>query len=309
MTPPPARPPLPVTIIGGYLGAGKTTLVNHLLRQADGLRLAILVNEFGDLAIDPDLIESQDDDVINIAGGCVCCSYGSDLMASLMDLAEQDPAPDHLLIEASGVALPEAIAQSVGLIARYSVEGIAVLVDAETVRAHGRDPYLADTIERQLAAADVIVLNKTDLVEAEELAGTRRWLAERAPGRGILETVRAQVPLGVLIGGRLDRTLAERPRADAAHHHTEHGVAVVHLDEPMEPEDLARRLASEEAGLVRSKGFVEAGDGRLWCVQTVGRRWSVDEAPSGARQPGDIVCISQTGPVDADSLRHLLRTG
>ena len=97
---------LPVTVIGGYLGAGKTTLVNHLLRHAEGRRLAVLVNEFGELPIDADLIEAEGDDLISISGGCVCCSFGSDLTAALLRLAALEPRPDHVVIEASGVAIP-----------------------------------------------------------------------------------------------------------------------------------------------------------------------------------------------------------
>jgi len=91
---------LPVTVIGGYLGAGKTTLINHLLRTANGMRLAVLVNEFGALSIDEDLIEAEQDDIISIAGGCICCSFGDDLSAALMDICAFKPPPDHILIEA-----------------------------------------------------------------------------------------------------------------------------------------------------------------------------------------------------------------
>ena len=97
---------IPVSVIGGYLGAGKTTLVNHLLRNANGRKLAVLVNEFGELPIDADLIEADDGDMISIAGGCICCSYGSDLVGALMELPERMPNMDGMLIEASGVALP-----------------------------------------------------------------------------------------------------------------------------------------------------------------------------------------------------------
>jgi G3E family GTPase len=93
---------IPVTVIGGYLGAGKTTVVNHLLRHAAGRRIAILVNEFGDLPIDQDLIEAEGEDMIAISGGCICCSFGSDLTAALIKLSELTPTPDHVVIEASG---------------------------------------------------------------------------------------------------------------------------------------------------------------------------------------------------------------
>ena len=141
-----AAGPLQVTVVGGYLGAGKTTLVNHLLRNADGLRLAVLVNEFGELPIDADLIEAEDDKIISIAGGCVCCSYGNDLMLALMDLAKMKPRPDHVLLESSGVAIPGSIAASIGLLADFSADGVVILADAETIRKNAADRYVGDTV-------------------------------------------------------------------------------------------------------------------------------------------------------------------
>ncbi len=136
---------LPVIVIGGYLGAGKTTLVNRLLRNAGGRRIAVLVNEFGELPIDADLIEGEKDGVIGIAGGCVCCSYGSDLVEGLQAL-RRGFEPDILLIEASGVGLPSSIAQTVELVPGYAVRGVVVLLDAERILGQAADPYLADTV-------------------------------------------------------------------------------------------------------------------------------------------------------------------
>ena len=229
MTDIPAASDLPVTLIGGYLGAGKTTLINRLLRQADGLRLAVLVNDFGELPIDADLIESQDDNVISIAGGCVCCSYGSDLMAALVDLDRLVPRPHHLLIETSGVALPLAIAQSVRLIAGYALDGIVVLADAENIRVRGRDRYLGDTIERQLATADIVILNKTDLVGPTELADTRQWLLEKASISRLVETVGADIPLPTLLGIGSDQ-LEGADWQQHSHHHANHEAAVFSVD-------------------------------------------------------------------------------
>ena len=108
-----AVPPLPTVLIGGYLGAGKTTLVNHLLRQADGRRVAVLVNDFGSINIDADLIEGSSAGVLALSGGCLCCSFGDDLVGTLQALTRREPAPDVCLIELSGVALPAAVLRTV----------------------------------------------------------------------------------------------------------------------------------------------------------------------------------------------------
>ena len=124
---------VPVTLIGGYLGAGKTTLVNNLLRHASGRRLAILVNEFGELPIDADLIEARDGNLISISGGCICCSFGSDLIAALIQLEKRSAVIDHLLIETSGVALPRSIVQSLSLLPGLVLDGVIILADGETI--------------------------------------------------------------------------------------------------------------------------------------------------------------------------------
>ena len=175
-----ARHDLPVTIISGYLGAGKTTLVNHLLRHNGGRRIAVAVNEFGALPIDSDLIEGADGNVLTLAGGCICCTFGSDLVAGLLDLAQRAGSIDHILIEASGVALPGAIAQSLSLVAGLALDAIVVIADAETVCARAADIYMGDTITRQLADADLVIVNKTDLITTADLGTLLGWLPPRA---------------------------------------------------------------------------------------------------------------------------------
>ena len=132
--------PIPVTLIGGYLGAGKTTLVNHLLRERGERRIAVLVNDFGELPIDDALIESRDGPLLRLAGGCVCCSFGSDLMAALQQMLALQPAPQHILIETSGVALPAAVARMLGLLPGLQLDALLVLADAETLRRQRRRP-------------------------------------------------------------------------------------------------------------------------------------------------------------------------
>lgn len=290
---------LPVTIIGGYLGSGKTTLVNHLLRHADGVRLAVLVNEFGALPIDSDLIESQDENVISIAGGCVCCSYGNDLIVSMVDLAKMQPRPEHILIESSGVALPGAIAATVDLLADYRFDGIVTLVDAETGKDRAADKYVGETVRQQLHDADIIVLNKTDLVSGDELDAVANWLAETVPDARQIRVTQAAVPLEVVLESHLGRDRVRRP-AIANH---DHFYETMRLDctGPVDVDALGKTLAA--AGLLRAKGFVRSHDGELHTLQIVGRRWRRTPAPAGAVV--GMVCIAIKDQYDRNAIVHL----
>ena len=140
----------PVILISGYLGAGKTTLINNLLRQPNGKRLAVLVNEFGELAIDEDLIEAKNDNLISISGGCICCSFGDDLSGALSDLEKFLQAPDSILIASSGVALPNQIVANVGLLNKFFMAGVVCIVDCSNVLQKLRDGYVSDLIASQI---------------------------------------------------------------------------------------------------------------------------------------------------------------
>ena len=144
----------PVILISGYLGAGKTTLVNNLLRNAEGTRLAILVNEFGDLPIDEDLIETKDEKLISISGGCICCSFGDDLTGALKDLTEIDPMPDCILIESSGVALPNQIVANITLLENLYFRGVLCVVASSTLLSKIKNQYISDIIIGQNKAAN-----------------------------------------------------------------------------------------------------------------------------------------------------------
>lgn len=277
--------PLPVTVIGGYLGSGKTTMVNHLLRNADGLRLAVLVNEFGELAIDEDLIEAEDDDIISIAGGCVCCSFGSDLSAALIDMAQLDPPPDHLLVESSGIAIPSAIVGSVSLLDGFQADSIVILADAETIRANAQSKYMSDTVLRQITDANIIVLNKTDLVDAPALAETRNWLKAQNPGARIVETQQGAVPPATILASFLGRTKSSKHHAHLENFET----STLIPDRGADVEALAKDLASEASGLIRAKGFVTDKTGQKKLIQVVGNRYDITDAPD--HMEDGIVCL------------------
>lgn len=284
---------LPVTILGGYLGAGKTTLVNAVLRRAGGRRLAVLVNDFGALPIDADLIEGRVGDMLTIAGGCICCSYGSDLVGALIDLAARRPAPGHVLIETSGVALPGAVAQSIGLVAGLVLDGVVVLADAETLPARAADPYLADTIARQIEAADLIVLTKLDLLSAQDGAARRDWARGRWPKARIAAAVRGDLPIDLVLGlGRGDQPVGPAPE----HLLPDYATITLALDGPVaDAAAFARALAAASPALLRAKGFVTGRAGGRFAIQVAGSRAEVSAAPADAVSPDMLVCIGLPG--------------
>ena len=287
---------IPVTLIGGYLGAGKTTLVNSLLRNAAGRRLAVLVNEFGALPIDADLIEARDDNLISISGGCICCSFGSDLVGALIDIRGRGQPIDHLLIETSGVALPGSIVQSLALVQGLAIDGVIVLADAETIEERARDRYMGDTVLAQLAVADIIVLNKIDLVSEPSTAATLGWLARIVPGARVLPARNASLPPEVILG----RDPRHHTGHMELHDHETTGFATLSLkiDGPRDADRLAGVLADPRLGLLRAKGFVRRLDGVLVTLHVVGRRALVEAAPSWVRGPGRLVCVGLAAEMD-----------
>ena len=295
---------IPVTLIGGYLGAGKTTLVNHLLRNASGRRIAVLVNEFGDLPIDRDLIETRDDDLITIAGGCICCSFGSDLVAALMALKSRAAAIDHIVIETSGVALPGAVVQATALLPNVAIDGVIVLADAETVEARARDRYMGDTILRQLAEADLILLNKTDLVAVDKATSLASWLASEAPRARVLAVQNAQIPIELALGLQTDRLGA---RGSARPHDTSRYESFA--AEPRAITDIDRlcaRLSDSALGILRAKGVVRDAAGRLHRLHVVGSRVSAVPEQENAQQAPGLVFIGLSGQLDRDTILSML---
>ena len=274
---------LPVTVLSGYLGAGKTTLVNQMLRHADGLRLAVMVNEFGDLAIDADLIEAEGEDMIALAGGCVCCSYGDDLIAALGQMAAMMPPPDHVILEASGVALPGAIASSLGLMPAIETAGVVVLADVTQIGEQLANDYIGDTVERQLNAADLVLLTKGDMAQAGQMTQARAAVSAHAGAAMVIEADHGRVPLDVVLHpSRVGQALAGQAHGNAAGLETSVEVPAGDVD----AEAFAKSLAARTA-VIRAKGHVPTADG-LKTVQVVGDQWEVRDAPARA-VPGVVI--------------------
>ncbi|MCU0923574.1 MAG: GTP-binding protein [Burkholderiaceae bacterium] len=297
--------PIPVTLIGGYLGAGKTTLVNHLLRERGERRIAVLVNDFGELPIDDALIESRDGPLLKLAGGCVCCSFGHDLMAALQQMRSLQPAPQHILIETSGVALPAAVARMLGLLPGLQLDARLVLADAETLRRHAADRYVGELVRQQLQQADLLLLNKTDLVAEAELRALRNWLAATAPQARVLSCQQARVPAELLLGigpiGAGSRCTAALPNAsvlfDSLSLEFEHAVNMAAL---------AALLAAPPLRLLRAKGLMRDRDGRSRSLQLVGSRSALALSAHETSLPGRLVCIALRGELQAERIRAAL---
>ncbi|MBY5935030.1 GTP-binding protein [Tateyamaria omphalii] len=283
--------PLPLTIIGGYLGAGKTTLINQILRHSNGQRLAVLVNDFGALPIDADLIEAQDDDLIALAGGCVCCSYGDDLMLALTRMRTLDPKPDHVLLETSGVALPGKIAGAVSLFGTgIHVLGVVVLADADGLPAQLQDSYLADTIIRQLGSADLVSLTKTDLATPERINSSRFNIGRHAHDAALVEN--SNDILHHVLSAETSRH--STTAFDAGPHHIELTSRTVTPPGPVDAHALAQSLADTDA-VVRAKGhLLNAPDGTLVTLQLVGKRFTLTPADP-ALKPGIVIIEKRTG--------------
>jgi len=325
----------PVTIVTGFLGAGKTTLIRHLLANAGGRRLALIINEFGDLGVDGALVKGcadaacPEDAIIELANGCICCTVADDFAPALTTLIAREPKPDHIVVETSGLALPKPLVKAFDwpeLRSRLTVDGVVAVVDAAAV-AEGRfaddpariaeqrladpsldhDNPLEEVYEDQLMCADLVVLNKADLVDKAELDALKAQIAGALPRAVKIAPAReGAIAPDVLIGmnAAAEDDLGARPSrhdAEGEHDHDDFDTFVVTIPAVGDPDALIDRLVATTHAhdILRVKGFVEVmGKPMRMLVQGVGSRFRRDfERPWGPGEPrlSRLVVIAERG--------------
>ncbi len=327
---------IPATIITGFLGAGKTTLVRHVLENAAGRRIAIIVNEFGSLGIDGETLRAcglancTEDDIIELANGCLCCTVADDFVPTMEKLVNRADPPEHILIETSGLALPKPLLKAFNwpsVRSRITVDGVITVVDGPAVTA-GRfaddldaiarqraqapsldhDNPLAEVYEDQLMCADLVVLNKTDMMTTDARDRVIRQITEQLPRAVKLVPAReGRIDPAVLLGlsAAAEDDLSARPShhdaEDGAHEHDDFESFVVDVPEIAAPDALVARLARVAAAhdVLRIKGFLAVtGKPLRLAVQGVGARFrqSYDRAwAPGEARTGHVVVIGRTG--------------
>jgi len=335
----------PVTVITGFLGAGKTTLIRHLMQNPQGKRLAVLVNEFGTMGVDGDILKSCADEncpaenIMELSNGCICCTVADDFIPTLERLMAMPVKPDHILIETSGLALPKPLLKAFdwpAIRSRITVDGVIALADAEAVAAgrfapdeeaveaqRATDPSLdhetplSEVFEDQIACADIVLLSKADLAGEQGLATARAVIEAEAPRKlpilpltdGVIDP---RVILG--LGAAAEDDLAARPsHHDGAddHEHDDFDSVVIELAEIADPADLAARIErlAREQGVLRVKGHVAvAGKPMRLLVQAVGERvrHQYDRPWGDGPRASRLVVIAEHDDIDEAAIRAVL---
>ena len=300
---------VPATVITGFLGAGKTSLVRHMLAHADGRRIAVIVNEFGELGIDRELLlgcgdpTCTEEDIVELANGCLCCTVADDFLPTLSRLIDRAEPPGHIVIETSGLALPKPLVQAFAwpeIRTRTTVDGVVTVIDAAAAaegrfaddpeavaRQRAADPSIAhdnpleEVFSDQLACADLVILNKTDLVAPERLLALREEVEARLrPGVKLVDAEQGRVAPAVALGlaAFAEDDLAARPsihELEDAHDHDDFDSFVVRLGPIADADGFRARLSAliRAHDVLRVKGFLDVpGRDRRQVVQAVGDR-------------------------------------
>jgi len=338
---------IPATVVTGFLGAGKTTLIRHMLQNAQGKRIALIINEFGDLGVDGDILKGcgdevcSEDDIVELSNGCICCTVADDFIPTMEALLGRDVKPDHIVIETSGLALPQPLVRAFnwpGISTAVTVDGVVTVVDGRAVHdgqfAHNvaavdaqramdenldHETPLSELFEDQIACADMIVVNKTDLLEADEadrLTGKLR--SEARTGVQVIKAAMGALPVDVLLGQGIgaETDLAARHEVHHHHHHDddddhehdhahEHGhdefeSFIVTRGEVADAKSFAGQVADviRKHNILRLKGFVAVeGKPMRLTLQAVGPRIDTyfDQAFGAAPRETRLVVIGEAG--------------
>lgn len=336
---------IPVTVITGFLGAGKTTLIRHLMQNPQGKRLAILVNEFGSVGVDGDILKSCADEncpvenIVELANGCICCTVADDFIPTIEALMAMPVRPDHILIETSGLALPKPLLKAFdwpAIRSRITVDGVVTVADAEAVAA-GRfapdeaaveaqraadesldhETPLSEVFEDQLACADIVLLSKADLAGAAGLAAAREVIHAEAPRKlPIIEITEGVIDPRLILGlnARAEDDLSARPShhdGEDGHEHDDFNTVVIDLPEIADPEALSAAITrlAQEQNILRVKGYIAVtGKPMRLLVQAVGARvrMQYDRPWGAAPRRSQLVVIAEMADVNEAAIRKVL---
>lgn len=336
---------LPVTVITGFLGAGKTTLVRHLIQNPQGKRLAVIVNEFGDVGVDGEILKScaipdcPAENIMELSNGCICCTVADDFIPTIEALMALDPRPDHILIETSGLALPKPLLKAFDwpdIRSKITVDGVIALADAEAV-ADGRfapnvaavdaqreaddsldhETPLSEVFEDQISCADIILLTKTDLAGAEGIAKARAVIEAESPRPiPIIEVSEGIVDPRVILG--LESAAEDDMDARPSHHdgaddheHDDFESIVVEIPEIADPAELVAKIEAmaKDQNILRVKGYAAVtGKPMRLLVQAVGARvrQQYDQPWGASPRRGRLVVIAEHDNVNPDAIRAAL---
>jgi G3E family GTPase len=308
-------------VLTGFLGAGKTTLLNRILKGDHGLRVAVMVNDFGSINIDADLVVGIEagGDIISLANGCICCSMRDDLLAAVEQVAARPERPEYIILEASGVADPSRIAFSflhASLRDCVRLDSIMCVIDASQLFAV---PEQMELKLRQIAYSDLLILSKTDLVTREEIGRIRRWLDEGLGRYRLVEAPHGDVPLEILLSsGRFDPAQMDSAPAstdvcksetcthDHAHHSATFSTWSFETDRPMSLDALREAARKLPSSIYRCKGVVHSSDApeRRAVLQVVGKRVEISLHDEWGERPRrtQIVTIGAAGSFEEEGL-------